>query len=256
MRQRTSFGRHGSTVTLSVATPEKTSIVGTVLLAAGAVILAGGSFLLVSALMKPAPVADTGPMPALVELAMLGNPEDRVWTEADTAECKAAVNRQADADDALEHRMWSNGRVAVPSMAKGYSQNSARMVCEMVNKPLRLCDDGARKAFVKSLNQYADRTGGFMRTFEITANLVLPALAVVALPAPSEPTKGFGADLSREAMATLANEGFGKVAAAMAPVLEAGLISAADFGFMGAGIHPLIADMLGATPVRGNACAV
>ena len=256
MRQRTSFGRQGSTATFSVAAPEKTGIVGTILLAAGIVILAGGSFLLVSTLMKPAPVADTGPVPALVALAMEGNPDDRVWTEADAAECKAAVNRQADADDAFEHRMWSNGRVEVPSMAKGYSQGSARMVCEMTNKPLRLCDAEAKKDLVSSLNQYASRTAGFVRSFGLTANLVSRALVGVALPAPTEPSRGLGKDLSREAMAELANEGFGKVAAAMAPIAEAGLLTASDFGFMGAGIHPLIADILKATTARGNACAV
>lgn len=255
MRQQPSFGRQGPTATFSVAAPEKTSIVGTILVAAGVVILAGGSFLLVSALMKPAPVADMGPVPALVALAMESNPDDRVWTETDTDECKAAVNRQADADDAFEHRMWSNGRVAVPSMAKGYSQGSARVVCEMVNKPLRLCDAMAKKDFVSSLKRHVDRTAGFMRTFGLTANLVSPALAGVALPAPTEPSKGFGEDLSREAMAELANEAFGKVTAAIVPIVEAGILSGGDFGFMGAGIHPLIADMLNATPARGNACA-
>ena len=46
-----------------------------------------------------------------------------------------------------------------------------------------------------------------------------------------------------------------EVAAALAPLVEAGLISADDFGgFMGMGAPPLILAMIGGTAARGNAC--
>jgi hypothetical protein len=233
---------------------EKTSILSTALLALVAVVLAGGSFLLISTLMKPAPAVDTGPVPALVALAALREPDDRVWTEADTDTCKAAVNKQADQDDALEGRLWNSGRIPLPSMAKGFSQGSARMVCEMATKPLRLCNATAKQELVTALKDYANRTGGFMKTFGIRKDLVPPILAGVALEAATGPSMGFEEDLSREAMAALATAGFEKVAAAMAPLAEAGLLAPGDFGFMGGGVHPLISNMLAAQPARGNAC--
>jgi hypothetical protein len=198
---------------------------------------------------KAPPVQWNGPPTDLVVLARSAGPEAYVWDKKDTETCRAAVNKQADADDREADRVWRGDGTVLPSMAGNASQSAANMECIAVTKPLRLCNEKDRRAMVTHVRIYMDKFAVHMRKANPDERGVDPMATQMGVDGEAMTTRAL------EVMEARALAGYDKVSTAVRTLAESSLIAEVDFGgWFGAGTPAWATALFKGVTVKGDAC--
>lgn len=170
-----------------------------------------------------------------------------IWTDADTANCKARAQAAAENPWVPEASMPPN-----PAVAEGYAGLATMVECRLVTKPMRFCDAAQKAALVEMIKDYRNRS-----------DLVIAGLGVEG--APMKIMGGlFGGEIQagndiyqmeRESTVAMMKWYDKRVITALRALAKDGVIGPIDFAeFMGGVPEGIELMFAGALPER-NVCA-
>lgn len=186
------------------------------------------------------------PQPPAVAQVVQANEQDTVWTEADTAKCRAAAtaaaNEEVPGELAMANQALTSG---------GFSSMATMLACRATTKIARLCDPAQKAMLVAEVNDYITRLDLVVTGLNVQGGSIALIGGMLGV---EDPASAY--DLSKDDTIAYLKIYHQRVVAGIQALAKAGLLSASDFGvFLGMGVSSTTGHMFEGIQPDHSVCA-